>query len=55
MKWKDVDLERHIITINDAEKNSNPRQLEISDKLVTMLKEYLRQANLSLEKTQAKE
>jgi len=38
LKWQDVDLERHIITINDAEKNSNPRQIEISEKLVTMLK-----------------
>jgi integrase len=38
LKWKEVDLERHIITINDAEKNSNPRQIEISEKLITMLK-----------------
>jgi len=38
LKWRDTDLERRIITINDAEKNSNPRQIEISDKLVTMLK-----------------
>jgi len=38
LKWQDVDLERHIITINNVEKNSNPRQIEISEKLVTMLK-----------------
>lgn len=38
LKWRDVDMERHIITINDAEKGSNPRQIEISEKLVTMLK-----------------
>lgn len=38
LKWPDVDLERHIITINDPKKNSNPRQIEITDKLVTMLK-----------------
>jgi integrase len=37
LKWKEVDLERHIITINDAEKNSNPRQIEVSEKLITML------------------
>jgi integrase len=38
LKWRDIDLERHIITVNDAEKNSNPRQIEISDKLAVMLK-----------------
>lgn len=38
LKWEDVDFERHIVTINNAEKGSNPRQLEMSEKLVTMIK-----------------
>lgn len=38
LKWEDVDLERHIITINNPEKDSNPRQIEISKKLSEMLK-----------------
>jgi len=38
LKWEDVDFERHIATINNAEKGSNPRQLEMSEKLVTMIK-----------------
>ena len=37
LKWRDVDSERQFITINDAEKNSNPRQIEISSKLAIML------------------
>jgi len=42
LKWQDIDLERHILTINDPEKTSNPRQIEISEKLVSMLKRLLR-------------
>ena len=37
LKWKDVDLERKFININDPEKGSLPRQVKISDKLVAML------------------
>jgi len=37
LKWADVDLERKTITLNDAEKNGNPRIFEISNKLVSML------------------
>lgn len=38
LKWINVDFERQIVTINNAEKGSLPRQLEISDKLMAMLK-----------------
>jgi len=38
LKWENVDLERHTITINTPEKGSNPRQVGISEKLVEMLK-----------------
>jgi hypothetical protein len=37
-----IDLERHIIAIKDSEKNSSPRQKEISEKLATMLKRRAR-------------
>jgi len=40
LRWIDVDFERRIITINNAEKGSNPRQIEVSNKLLTMLKRY---------------
>ncbi len=42
----DVDLEEHFVTINNAEKGSNPRQIEISDKLVTMLKRIPQESEL---------
>jgi integrase len=38
LKWKDVDLERRIITLNEPEKNSNPRIFsDLSGKLLSML------------------
>jgi integrase len=38
LKWKDVDLERRIITLNEPEKGSNPRIFdELSGKLLSML------------------
>ena len=38
LKWKNVDLQRRIITLNDPEKDSNPRIFnELSGKLLTML------------------
>ena len=46
IKWIDVDFERRIITINNAEKNSNPRQIEVSDKLLTMLKRISQENDL---------
>jgi integrase/transcription elongation factor Elf1 len=46
LKWRDLNLKGHVITINDAEKNSNPRQIEISDKLVTMLNRIPRTSEL---------
>lgn len=46
LKWIDVDFERRIITINNAEKNSNPRQIEVSDKILTMLKRIPQEHNL---------
>jgi len=38
LKCIDVDFERRIITIKNAEKNSNSRQIEVSDKILIMLK-----------------
>jgi integrase len=38
LKWKDVDLERRIITLNEPEKGSNPRIFnDLSGKLLSML------------------
>ena len=37
LKWRDVDLERRIIYINEPEKGSLPRVKNISEKLVNML------------------
>jgi integrase len=38
LQWKDVDLQRRIITCNTPEKNSNPRMFnDLSSKLLTML------------------
>jgi integrase/predicted RNA-binding Zn-ribbon protein involved in translation (DUF1610 family) len=38
LHWKDVDLQRRIITCNTPEKNSNPRMFnDLSSKLLTML------------------
>ena len=38
LKWKNVDLERRIITLNDPEKGSNPRIFNsLSGKLLSML------------------
>jgi len=46
LKWQNIDLEKRIITINDAEKNSNPRQVEISEKLVKMLQRIPKSSDL---------
>jgi integrase len=44
LKWKDVDLERRIITLNEPEKGSNPRIFnELSGKLLSMLDTLPRQ------------
>lgn len=37
LRWEDVDLQRRIITLNDAEKNGNPRIFSISETLVNIL------------------
>jgi site-specific recombinase XerD len=37
LRWTDLDLERGIVTLNDPEKGSLPRQQKISGKLVAML------------------
>ena len=37
LKWKDVDLQRKIIILNNPEKNGKARIFNISDKLVNML------------------
>lgn len=42
LRVKDVDLERGIITLNNPLKNSNPRQVKISARLVAMLMPLLK-------------
>lgn len=37
LTWANVDTERKMITLNDPEKNGNPRIFDISGKLVNML------------------
>jgi integrase len=37
LKWKDVDMEHCIVTLNTPEKNGLPRQFKISLKLIAML------------------
>jgi integrase len=44
LKWKEVDLERRIITLNEPEKGSNPRIFsELSGKLLSMLNNLQRE------------
>ncbi len=44
--WKDVDLQRRIITCNTPEKNSNPRMFsDLSSKLLTMLNQLPRESD----------
>jgi len=38
LQWRDVDVQRKIITFNEPLKNGNPRVFRISSKLVAMLK-----------------
>ena len=37
LKWIDIDRERNIITLNEPEKNSNPRMWKVSATLIEML------------------
>lgn len=37
LTWRDVDLERKVIILNEPEKNSNPRIFRISPRLMGML------------------
>ncbi len=37
IKWIDIDFEKNIITLNDPEKNSNPRMWKVNAKLMGML------------------
>lgn len=37
LDWTDVDVERHIISINSPEKHGLPRQFKVSQKLIAML------------------
>lgn len=46
LRWIDLDFERHIVTINNAEKGSNSRQIDISEKLVAMLKRIPQESEL---------
>ena len=38
LKWSNVDFERKTITLNDPEKNSQPRIFKVSSELIAMLK-----------------
>jgi len=47
LQWKDVDLQRKIITCNTPEKNSNPRMFnDLSGKLLTMLNQLPKENDL---------
>jgi len=37
LKWLDIDCERNIITLNEPEKNSNPRMWKVSATLIEMI------------------
>jgi len=37
LQWIDIDFEKNIITLNDPEKNSNPRMWRVTPKLIGML------------------
>lgn len=37
IKWKDLDLQRRTITLNQTEKHGNPRIFNVSNKLLVML------------------
>jgi integrase len=41
LKWTDIDFKRRIVNINDPEKNSLPRTLKVSNKLIAMLNNLL--------------
>ena len=45
LKWKDVDLERRLITLNEPEKGGVPRIFNISQRLAAMLKALMRNDN----------
>jgi len=48
LRWIDVDLQRHTITVNDPEKGSNPRMFKISSKLAAMINTLPRKTIISL-------
>ena len=37
LQWTDIDKEKHVITLNDPEKGSNPRMWRVSETLIEML------------------
>jgi len=37
IKWTDIDTQRNIITLNEPEKNGNPRIFKVSPKLLSMI------------------
>jgi integrase len=38
LKWTDIDLDRHIITLSNHEKGSKPRIWKVTEKLIRILK-----------------
>jgi integrase len=38
LEWVNVDTEKNLVTLNDPEKNSNPRMWRVSSELIEMLK-----------------
>jgi integrase len=44
LEWTDIDFEKHVITLNQPEKNGNPRIWRVSSKLVAMLNALPRQS-----------
>jgi integrase len=37
LRWKDIDPEHGIVTVNNPEKNGLPRQFKVTSKLIAML------------------
>lgn len=46
LSWTNIDFEKHVITLNDPEKGSNPRMWKVTQKLLGMLNALPRKSTL---------